>query len=196
MQLKQVVDIAQRHLNGEDVPLSDVLDAFQTFIETNTPLTEKFVYVPSVKYLSQVWEAAEAHNVLISDEDAVRFLDSFTINDGIQEEIDSTFDFQFEQEFRDAPKGSLFVEAVKANDVERVRTMFEGYSKFSREADDFLFGNERKTPIEIAIEHNRKEIVEVLLQYKASVTDEIIGKTTDSEIKKILEDARHKLEGS
>ncbi len=46
MELKQAINIAHAHLNGEGKSLEDVIQAFETFIEANTPLYKKdLVYV-------------------------------------------------------------------------------------------------------------------------------------------------------
>jgi hypothetical protein len=200
MELKQVIDIAQKHLDSENIPLSDVLDAFQTFIDENTPLTEKY-RCTTAKYLYQVWDEAAGLEVIISDEEALDYLKTFYVSEGSLQSIDDDFERDFERRFRDATKGSLFIEAVKTNDIQRIRMILYTHLQRYGYGDDFEEGVESglyffgdKHPLITAIELNRKEIVEILLEYGALVTDEIIEQTTDPELRKILENARLKQE--
>lgn len=182
MELAKVIQIAQSHLDGENVSLDSVLEAFRAFIEESTPLSERTCRIAE-KPLPYFWAEVEERNLLVSDEEALKFFKEFKLtSDGDWIAIDEIFDRKLEHRFEDVPKGSIFAEAIQNNNVEKVEAMIDHGTIYLEER--YNYGDYTGLPIEIAAKFNHKEIVEILLSSGAIVSETLIQDTTNPEIKK------------
>ena len=188
MELSQVIKIAQAHLNGENVSLDKVLKAFETFVEDSKPLSKR-TYCIAEKSLAYVWSEAEHRSLLISDDEAINFLKEFYIySDGVITTVEQEFDLNFEGKFSDAPKGSIFANAIANNNFEKVKAMIE-YGTINLD-DPVRYEENDVLPIELAVRRNHKEIVGILLVNGAAISKNFIEDTTDPDIKMLLEKAQ------
>jgi hypothetical protein len=190
--LVETIKIAQSHINGENTSLEDVINAFNKFAEQNTPITEKSWCKYEIPF-AYALAAANDLNVLVSDEELAKFIDDFDPSNLFEEIIEVAFWERLKYSFKDSPAGNMFASAIERNNIERVQLflnfMANNRGGFSLFINNPTYDRDDKKLIEVAAAKKRKEIIQILLQYDVFVDSKIIKNTTDSEMKKILQNA-------
>lgn len=193
MELTETIKIAQSHLNGEETSLDDVIKSYKDFIEANTSLYKKS-WCKYPMTVGDVWELAESSQLMITDEEAADFIETLSFTDGTFNAVESGIEYSFESRFKNASKGSIIAKAILDNDIEKIRAFTQFYANRLGSYDfdfydSYSFEDKDRTFLEMAVDLERKEIIEIILRSVVTVTEETINRTSNSEIKAVLRKA-------